>query len=40
MQVLALRDEYKDLKGEAFNLKEFHDRFLKVGAVPLKVVRG
>ncbi len=40
MQVLALRDEYKDLKGEAFNLKEFHDRFLKVGAVPLKVVRA
>lgn len=39
MQILAMRDEYKKLKGSAYSLKDFHDRFLKCGAVPLKIVR-
>jgi hypothetical protein len=40
MQILALRDEYKKLKGADFNLKDFHDRFLAEGYPPVKLVRA
>jgi uncharacterized protein (DUF885 family) len=36
---IQLRDEYKQTKGAAFNLAEFHDRALKEGAVPLPILR-
>lgn len=39
MKILALRDEYKKLKGDTFSLKEFHDRFLGVGRAPIEMVR-
>ncbi len=39
LQILALRDEYKQLKGKDFNLKEFHDRFLAEGYAPVKLIR-
>jgi uncharacterized protein (DUF885 family) len=35
---IKLRDEYKQSKGAAFNLAEFHDRALKEGAVPLPIL--
>jgi uncharacterized protein (DUF885 family) len=27
------------LKGKAFSLKEFHDRFMSYGLIPIKVIR-
>jgi uncharacterized protein (DUF885 family) len=32
---LAVRDHYKQLKGQAFSLRDFHERALKESAVPL-----
>jgi uncharacterized protein (DUF885 family) len=32
---LAARDHYKELKGAAFTLRDFHERALKESAVPL-----
>jgi uncharacterized protein (DUF885 family) len=40
MQILALRDDYRKMKGADFSLKEFHDRFLSLGYPPLKLVRA
>ena len=37
--VLKLREDYRKLKGDQFKLKEFHDRFLTYGLIPLKVIR-
>jgi uncharacterized protein (DUF885 family) len=35
-----LRDQYRAAQGSAFNLADFNDRALKVGAVPLPTLRG
>jgi len=35
---LAVREHYQAKRGAAFNLKEFHERALKQGAVPLPVL--
>jgi uncharacterized protein (DUF885 family) len=35
---LEVRDHYKQAKGSAFSLKEFHERALKESAVPLPVL--
>jgi uncharacterized protein (DUF885 family) len=37
--ILKLRDDYKAMKGEAFSLEEFHDRFNAAGTIPLKLIR-
>lgn len=34
-----LHDDYKALKGKDFVLKEFNDRFLTYGLIPIKVIR-
>ena len=39
LEILKLREDYKKLKGDRFKLEEFHDRFLKEGGPPLKIVR-
>ena len=39
MQILNLREEYRRLKGAAFNLGEFHDRLLSYGMPPVKIIR-
>ena len=39
LQILKLRDDYKKMKGDKFNLQEFHDEFMKQGAVPVKIIR-
>lgn len=39
LQILALRDDYKKLKGADFTLKDFHDRFLSTGRPPVKIIR-
>ena len=39
MEILKLRDDYKKLKGEAFDLKKFHNRLLSYGTIPVQMVR-
>lgn len=39
LDILALREDYRKLKGNQFNLREFHDRFLSGGAPPIKIIR-
>ena len=38
--VRKLRDDYRRFKGPAFTLKDFHDRFMTYGLIPLKVIRA
>ena len=39
LQLLALKDDYKRMKGSQFNIKDFHDRILATGAPPVKIIR-
>jgi uncharacterized protein (DUF885 family) len=39
LQILKLREDYKQMKGGKFTLQEFHDAFLKQGFPPIKIVR-
>ncbi|HKQ99729.1 MAG TPA: DUF885 family protein [Pyrinomonadaceae bacterium] len=39
MQILKLREEYRQHAGANFNLREFHDRLLSYGMPPLKIIR-
>lgn len=38
-EVLDLKKEYKKLKGDKFNLKEFHEKLLSYGSPPIKYLR-
>jgi uncharacterized protein (DUF885 family) len=39
LQILKLREDYQKLRGTEFSLQEFHDRFLRQGSVPMKIIR-
>jgi uncharacterized protein (DUF885 family) len=39
LQILKLRDDYRNLRGRDFSLQEFHDRFMRQGSVPMKIIR-
>ncbi len=39
LEILKLREDYKKMKGGAFNLQEFHDNFMRQGYPPIKIVR-
>ena len=39
LEIMKLREDYKKMKGPNFNLQEFHDEFMKQGAVPVKMIR-
>ncbi len=39
MEILKLREDFKKLKGKAFNLKKFHDQLLSYGTIPVQMVR-
>jgi uncharacterized protein (DUF885 family) len=39
LEILKLREDYRKMRGAAFNLQEFHDTFLKQGFPPVKIVR-
>ena len=39
LQILALRDDYREARGDSFSLKEFHDAMLSRGAPPVAVMR-
>lgn len=38
-QIYELREEVKAIKGDSFNLKEFHEQFLSYGNAPVKYIR-
>jgi uncharacterized protein (DUF885 family) len=37
--VRKLHDDYKAMKGADFSLREFNDRFLTYGLIPIKIIR-
>jgi len=37
--ILDLLDDYKEKEGDAFSLKEFHDRLLAEGSIPILLIR-
>jgi hypothetical protein len=39
LEILKLREDYKKMRGDAFTLQEFHDRFMREGTPPIKIVR-
>ncbi len=39
-QIVALREAYKEKTGSAYNLKDFHEKFLSYGCAPVKYIRG
>ena len=39
LEILKLREDYKRKMGSAFSLQNFHDRFIKAGNPPVKIVR-
>jgi uncharacterized protein (DUF885 family) len=39
LMILKLRDDYKVRHGAAYSLRDFHDTFLKLGPLPLPLVR-
>jgi uncharacterized protein (DUF885 family) len=39
LEILKLREDYRKMKGSAFSLEEFHNRFLSAGNPPIAIVR-
>jgi uncharacterized protein (DUF885 family) len=39
LEILKLRDDYRAKMGSKFSLQEFHDRFIKQGFPPIKMIR-
>jgi uncharacterized protein (DUF885 family) len=39
LEILRLRADYRQQRGAAFTLRDFHDRFLEQGAPPVAIVR-
>jgi uncharacterized protein (DUF885 family) len=39
LEIMKLREDYKKMRGRAFTLEEFHDRFMREGWPPIKIVR-
>jgi uncharacterized protein (DUF885 family) len=39
-EIYAFREELKDKLGDAFDLKDFHNRFLSYGSAPVPVIRS
>jgi len=39
LEIMKLREDYKKKRGSEFTLQEFHDRFMREGTPPIKIVR-
>lgn len=39
LEIYKLRADYQKAKGSAYSLRDFHDQFVKQGAVPIKLIR-
>ena len=38
-EILKMRDEYRQRRGSAFTLKDFHDRLMRIGSMPPALMR-
>src|SRR5450432_2148029 len=39
LEIMKLREDYRKMRGSAFTLQEFHDKFLGQGNPPIRIVR-
>jgi uncharacterized protein (DUF885 family) len=39
LMILKLRDDYKAQRGGSYSLQSFHDTFIKLGPLPLPLIR-
>jgi uncharacterized protein (DUF885 family) len=39
LQVLEILNEYKEMRGNAFNIRQFHNELIRHGSLPLKQIR-
>jgi uncharacterized protein (DUF885 family) len=39
LQIMKLREDYRQMRGNQFTLLDFHDRLMQQGSVPLKIIR-
>jgi len=39
LEIMKLREDYKKMKGSAYRLEEFHNRFMQEGTPPIKIIR-
>ena len=39
LQILKLRDDYRNKLGDKFNLEQFHNEFVSRGGIPIKIIR-
>jgi uncharacterized protein (DUF885 family) len=39
LQILKLREDYRQKAGAAFNLEQFHNDFVKQGGIPVSIIR-
>lgn len=39
LMILKLREDYQEKMGDAYSLKEFHDTFIKLGPLPVPLIR-
>jgi uncharacterized protein (DUF885 family) len=39
LMILKLRDDYKAKMGSQYSLQNFHDSFIKLGPLPLPLIR-
>ncbi|HXE91932.1 MAG TPA: DUF885 domain-containing protein [Terriglobales bacterium] len=39
LEILKLREDYRKARGSQFSLRDFHDRFMQQGSVPIPVIR-
>ena len=38
-EILKMREDYKKIKGDQFNISEFHERLLKIGNMPPSLMK-
>ena len=39
IEILEMREDYKKLKGENYNISDFHEKLLKIGNMPPSIMR-
>ena len=39
LMIMKLREDYKAKMGEKYSLSDFHDAFIKLGPLPLPLIR-
>ena len=38
-EILKMRDEYKEMMGEDYNISDFHEKLLKIGNMPPSLMK-